>query len=107
MAGDVVVSRELDSLKDELLSVKRERMAAPVPQASATPSAAPPQKEIADEPARETGNERELRDQLHALMKEATVFFEEAEKSISTHPVQSIVGALLVGILIGRLLGGR
>jgi hypothetical protein len=28
-----------------------------------------------------------------------------AEKGIAAHPAQSVVGALLVGILIGRLLG--
>jgi hypothetical protein len=28
-----------------------------------------------------------------------------AEKGIEAHPAQSVVGALLVGILIGRLLG--
>ena len=31
----------------------------------------------------------------------------EAEKGISAHPTQSVAGALLVGILIGRLLGRR
>jgi ElaB/YqjD/DUF883 family membrane-anchored ribosome-binding protein len=38
-------------------------------------------------------------------MKEATSFFDEAEKNIAAHPTESVVGALLVGILIGRLLG--
>ena len=41
------------------------------------------------------------------LPGEVTGFFEEAEKSIATHPAQSVVGGLLVGILIGRLLGRR
>ena len=34
-------------------------------------------------------------------------FFEEAEKSISAHPAQSVVGAFLAGVLVGRLLGRR
>jgi len=42
---------------------------------------------------------------LRELTSEATRFFDEAEKGISAHPTQSVVGALLVGILIGRLLG--
>ena len=65
--------------------------------AGATPSA--PAASVA-----ETPQERELRDQLRELTNEVTHFFEEAEKNISAHPVQSVVGALLVGILIGRLL---
>ena len=32
-------------------------------------------------------------------------FFDEAEKTISAHPAQSVAGALLIGILIGRLTG--
>lgn len=57
MAGDLVVSREVESLKDELSSVKRERMAAPVAQAAAPPSAAAPQKEVTDEPGTERADE--------------------------------------------------
>jgi len=34
-------------------------------------------------------------------------FFAETEKNISAHPAQSVIGALLVGILIGHLLGRR
>jgi hypothetical protein len=98
MAADVVVSRELKSLQDEVLSAQRERVAAP-PAVAATPLAAPA------EPPKETSEERELRDQLRDLMSEVTGFFDEAEKGIAAHPAQSVVGALLLGILIGRLLG--
>ena len=68
----------------------------------AAPPAAPPG---AAEPPQQTADEGELRDQLRQLTSEVTSFFDEAEKSISAHPTQSVVGALLVGILIGRLLG--
>ena len=44
---------------------------------------------------------------LRDLVNEATAFLEEAERTVSAHPAQSVVGALLVGILIGRLLGRR
>ena len=40
-------------------------------------------------------------------MDEIKNFFAETEKNISAHPGQSVIGALLVGILIGRLLGRR
>lgn len=99
MAADIVVSRELKSLQelqDELSTAQRGRWAAP---------AAPPPK--APEPVAESSDERELRDQLGQLVSEVTGFFEEAEKNIAAHPTQSVVGALIVGILIGRLLGRR
>jgi ElaB/YqjD/DUF883 family membrane-anchored ribosome-binding protein len=99
MAADVVVSREIKSLQDELLAAQRERLAAaPVPPRAPASSA---------EPIKESADERELRDHLRELVNEATSFFAEAEKNISEHPTQSVVGAMLVGILIGRLLGRR
>ena len=45
-----------------------------------------------------------MRDQLREFANEVTQFFEEAEKIIASHPAQSVIGALLIGILIGRLL---
>lgn len=101
MAADVVVSRELKSLQDELSAAQRERSAAPAVPAS--PAAEAP----AAKPPQETAEERELRERLRELAGEATAFFEEAEKNIAAHPTQSVVGALLIGILIGSLLGRR
>lgn len=97
MATDEVVSRELKSLQEELSATQRERPVAP-----AVPPPAPPSPL---EPVRESADERELRDQLHELVSEVTSFFGDAEKNISAHPTQSVIGAMLVGILIGRLLG--
>jgi hypothetical protein len=105
MAADAVVSRELKSLQDELSVSQRDRMSPPAPPppsaaasgVSATP-AGPPQ---------ETTEEHELREHLRDLVNEVTNFFEEAEKNIAAHPTESVVGAMLVGILIGRLLGRR
>ena len=97
MAADVVVSRELKSLQDELSAAQRERSAAPATPAPPSPA----------EPVKESADERELRDQLRELVNEVTNFFGEAEKNISAHPTQSVIGAMLVGILIGRLLGRR
>ena len=99
MAADIVVSRELKSLQNEIAARQRERLDAPRAAAAVSSSPAEPSKEDADE--------RELRDQLRDLTGEVASFFEEAEKGISTHPAQSVVGALLVGILIGRLLARR
>jgi hypothetical protein len=96
-AEDVLVSRELKSLQDELSASRKERVAA-------TPGGTPP---LAAEPVLETPDDRDLRDQLGQFAKELTDLFQEAEKGVSAHPTQSVVGALLVGILIGRLLGRR
>ena len=96
MAVDVLVSRELKSLQDEIAASQSERLAAPT-----RPAAIP----TSDEPQKESTDERELGDRIRELTSEVTSFFEEAEKGISAHPTQSVVAALLVGILIGRLLG--
>jgi ElaB/YqjD/DUF883 family membrane-anchored ribosome-binding protein len=97
MPGDVVLSRELKSLQEEISASPKERVVASTAASPAPPSAV--------EPAEETPDAGELRDQLRELASEVSGFFEEAEKGISAHPTQSVVGALLVGILIGRLLG--
>ena len=97
MAADMVVSRELKSLQDELSATQRERPATP-----AAPSATPAEPAT---PSNTDGNEGELREQLRELASEVTSFFEDAEKGIVAHPTQSVVGALLLGILVGRLLG--
>jgi ElaB/YqjD/DUF883 family membrane-anchored ribosome-binding protein len=98
MATDVLVSRELKSLQEELSTSRKER-AAPASSSTGQPSAA--------EPHTEPGAELELQDQLRQFATELNNLFEGAEKGISEHPTQSVIGALLVGILVGRLLGRR
>jgi hypothetical protein len=91
------------SLQEELSTSQQARVSpipSPAAAASSTTATPPP-------PPIEAAEERELRDQLRALVNEVTTFFEEAEKNIAAHPTESVVGALLVGILIGRLLGRR
>jgi len=99
MTADVVVSRELRSLQDEVSAAQRERLAAPATQPLPPSSPA--------EPVHESAEDHELREHLRELTNEVTSFFQDPEKSISAHPTQSVVSALLVGILIGRLLGRR
>lgn len=103
MAADAVVSRELKSLQEELSTSQRERMSptpSPAAAASGTTATPPP-------PPQEAAEEFELREQLRELVNQVTTFFEEAEKNVTAHPTESVVGALLVGVLIGRLLGRR
>lgn len=89
------VTKELKSLQEELSTSQKQR--------SSAPTAAPRPKDSMTE----TADERELRDQLRDLACEVTSYFEEAEKTIAAHPAESVVSALLVGIVIGRLLGRR
>ena len=101
MAADVLVSRELKSLQDELAAGKMDRATrsdAASPAIGSTVSAEAPQKPLEEE---------EVQDYLRQLADEITELFGKAETSISAHPTQSVAGALLVGILIGRLLGRR
>lgn len=100
MATDVLISRELKSLQDELASAKINRTAVVEQSAAASP---PP----ASATAASTPDEAELQGHLRQLADEVTELFGEAEKSISAHPTQSVAGALVLGILIGRLLGRR
>ena len=98
--ADALVTDELKSLKDELSASQKERLAAPDTPPSSTASGK-------QDAGKESAEEREMRDQLRELASEVTSYFAEAEKSISTHPTQSVIGALLLGILIGRLLPRR
>ena len=98
MSADIVVARELKSLQDELSSTQHERASTePAPATPASPA----------EPVREAPDEHELHDQLSKLMEEVTGFLEDAEKNVAAHPAQSILIALTVGILIGRMLQRR
>lgn len=105
MTADAVVSRELKSLQDELSSAQQQRVPSAAPLSTPTPTAeaesAAPKAESA------TPEEHELRDLFNQLVNEATGFLEEAETEIAAHPGRSVLGALIVGILIGRLLGRR
>jgi hypothetical protein len=104
MATDVLVSRELKSLQDELSAARTQRAANTGRSAATSAPIAPP---TAAEPAPEPSDDVELQGQMRQFANELTELFGEAEKGISAHPAQSVAGALLVGILIGRLLGRR
>jgi ElaB/YqjD/DUF883 family membrane-anchored ribosome-binding protein len=44
-----------------------------------------------------------LMDQMRTLAQEISDFAEETEKGVVNHPLTSVLGALVLGILIGRL----
>jgi hypothetical protein len=45
-----------------------------------------------------------LVEQLHALAREIADFAEGTEKGVVNHPLTSVLGALVLGILIGRAI---
>jgi ElaB/YqjD/DUF883 family membrane-anchored ribosome-binding protein len=105
MAVDPLLSSELKSLQEELSVAQRERAA--VRDIQIAPSTGKGDTSEPGAPLKESADESELRRQLGDLVKEITAFAEEAEKNISTHPATSVVGAMLLGILIGSLLARR
>jgi len=44
---------------------------------------------------------------LRELADEVTRFFDQAEQTVSAHPGESVAGAFVAGVLVGRLLGRR
>ena len=110
-AGDPVLERELKALQDDVSTAQRRRRSRRDRPTESAPAPAP--TEIAAKPQPPDGAEedsseaRKLHEQLRELLDEATGIFDEAERSIATHPAAAVLGALVVGILIGRLLGRR
>jgi len=98
MAIDATLTHELQALKDELTAGQRERPAA-------AHVAAEPEAEPA--PAEETAEDRHIGEQLHDLIATIKDYIEEAEHNVAEHPAASVIGALLLGILIGRHIGKR
>lgn len=99
LAADSVLSHELKSLQEEVAAAHRERHRSSPAMERVGPAvaAAAAEEGISDEVV--------VRDQLTELIDHITQFFADAEKNIAAHPTESIVAALLLGILIGRLSG--
>ena len=87
MTGRKSLRGELEDLRAELARMKEH-----VP----APAAATPVQDV--EPAEVT-----LKEQLAELNRLAQDMLEEAEDTITEHPVAAVAGALALGILIGRL----
>ena len=98
---DSVVARELKSLQDEVAPPGPDSPALS-DQASANAGtaadAAPPEA-----PAQENEDRGALADLTTAIRE----FVDAAESNAAAHPTANLIGALVVGILIGRLLGRR
>jgi ElaB/YqjD/DUF883 family membrane-anchored ribosome-binding protein len=101
MAADTVLTRELMALKDELSTARGERASPPAhPPAAEAASAEPGEAEVPAE-------DRHIAEQLRDLIDTIKAFADDAERNVAEHPAASLVGALLLGIVIGRLIGKR
>jgi hypothetical protein len=102
MAAESALSKELEALKDELAALRSRRRSRPVAAEGETPKRQdrdPSPPPMADAP--------HLHGELRDLVKLVTEYVEEAETNLAAHPTATVVGALMVGILIGRSLGRR
>ena len=89
--GEAELRAEIEALRREIAGLR----------------GAPPSSQQSESGAAEDGAEGAagaFTDQLHALAREIAAFAEEAEKGVVNHPLTSVLGALVLGILIGRVL---
>ncbi|HUL11423.1 MAG TPA: hypothetical protein VLU73_04535 [Methylococcaceae bacterium] len=101
MAADTVLSQELKALQEEMAASHQER-------SLRSKVRAPADAEVnRDSQPGKGAEEKHLVGELRELANVITEFVEEAEQNVSEHPTASVIGALVVGILIGRLLGRR
>jgi ElaB/YqjD/DUF883 family membrane-anchored ribosome-binding protein len=107
-AGDPVVTRELKALQDDVSTSQRRRRSRREAHPAAN-AAAPPPEAVSAKPQDEadSADAQKLGDELRELLHEAAGVFDEAEKNVAAHPTASVLSALLVGILIGRLTARR
>ena len=95
------LSHELKSLQEELSVSKGERAALPADDASASGAAA-----SVGQPE-DTADEQQRRRDLREFASAITEFVQQAETNVSMRTTATVMGAMIVGILIGRLLGRR
>ena len=88
--SDADLRAEIEALRREIAGLRAERKTKIDPEEAAAENEA----EWA------AGN---LMDQMRTLAQEISAFAEDTEKGVANHPLTSVLGALVLGILIGRL----
>jgi len=99
--ADVGLWRELRSLHEELSASHRGRRARTADRTFAREATVTPASQLKDA-AEVQGLQGELHEFINMIKEFVT---EAAEKNVSAHPVANVIGAMIAGILIGRLLG--
>ena len=89
--SDVDLRTEIEALRREIAALRAER--------TGTAKADEMQAEIAAESG--IGN---FMDQVHTLARELSAFADDTEQGVVNHPLTSVLGALVLGILIGRAI---
>lgn len=89
--SDIDLHAEIEALRREIAALRAERGAETKPEESAAETAAEP-------------GSAAFVQQLHALAREISAFAEDTEKGVVNHPLSSVLGALVLGILIGRAI---
>lgn len=107
MPADPVLSSELTALREELARSREVRDRPAPPSRDATPNPAPGEPEAAAPPPNAAAEDQREWGRLKEFTDEMAGFFQQAEDTVSEHPAESIVAALLLGIVIGCLLGRR
>jgi ElaB/YqjD/DUF883 family membrane-anchored ribosome-binding protein len=84
--SDADLRAEIEALRREIAGLRGERKTKIDP----------------DEDVAESATDN-LMEQMRTLAQEISAFAEETEKGVVNHPLTSVLGALVLGILIGRL----
>jgi ElaB/YqjD/DUF883 family membrane-anchored ribosome-binding protein len=84
--SDADLRAEIEALRREIAAMRAERK-----------TKIDSEEDVADSAA------DHLMDQMRTLAQEISAFAEETEKGVTNHPLTSVLGALVLGILIGRL----
>jgi ElaB/YqjD/DUF883 family membrane-anchored ribosome-binding protein len=93
--SDADLHAEIEELRREIAAMRAEQ--------SASKSGAAKSGAAKAEEAIEAGA-ASLTEQLRGLAREIADLTEETEKGVVAHPLTSVLGALVLGVLIGRAL---
>ena len=103
MVAESALSKELEALKEELAALRSQRRSRP----AAADGETRKRQDRDPSPPPAVDEHHHLHGELRDLVKLVTEYVEEAETNLAAHPTATVVGALMVGILIGRSLGRR
>ena len=95
MTANAILTHELDSLHEKVASLHRKRKSQPPD---------PPAAKRIDR-QQKTAEDHGLHKEILEFIKLIANYVQEAKGNVSAHPSASVLGAMVIGILIGRLLG--